>query len=341
MISICTINNKIIPWLNLRIINICSQSFQDWEWIVVDNSADGCVKKYFDDFFTTMQGVYYPECRAKIKVYHEPFTGVGIGDGRIGKLKNRSVQLATCRSDEFCVILDSDDFLIDGFLNTLDKITKQYQDVEFVTGDGVNELCQNIDDGVFFNDNFVSDKFLTKPYDNHIDDISVYGCNKMDGFAEYCEYYLNSHHKISDKYPIDIVLDFPYTDVRFDLTRANTIHMPFFYLSTYRHPYAFRKRAFFTKLGGFCEYLPNEDIVNIRVPYLLKTVYIKKPCIVQVPMLSDYSLRFSCTCDVDNVLSSGEFRDIHHEYIRNCCWERYKLLGWNMMNPIPFEVYSC
>lgn len=340
MISICTAAHKIIPWMNLRIINICNQSFKDWEWVVLDNSEDGCIKKYFDEFFENTQGVHYPECRKKVKVYHEPFTGVGIRDGRIGKIKNRAIQLSTCKNDEFFVLLDFDDFLVDGFLNILDKIATQRPDIEYVNGESITELCQNFEDGAFFKDNYVSEVFLTKPYDEHINKLYEYGCANMNGFSEYCEYYQKSSHERFREVPVDVTMTFPLTNVVFNLKRANLANTQFFYLNTYLHPQSFRKSSFFEKLNGFCESLPSEDVVNIRIPYILKTMYIQKPCYVQVAMVSNYKYRVSGTLDVEHTLASGEFSELYKEYEKNCCWERYKVLGENMMSPIPFEFYK-
>lgn len=340
MISICTAAHKIIPWMNLRIINICNQSFKDWEWVVLDNSEDGCVKKYFDGFFKTGNGIYYPECREKIKVYHEPFTGVEIKDGRIGKIKNRSIQLSTCKYNEFFVLLDFDDFLVDGFLNILDKIAKQRPDIEYVNGESITELCQNIEDGEFFIDNYVSENFLTKPYDKHLNIIRKHGCSEMNGFKEYCDYYEKSEHERFKVVPINVTMKFPPTDMELNLTRANVVNTQFFYLNTYMHPQSFRKGCFFGKLNGFCETLPNEDVVNIRIPYLFKTMYIQKPCYVQVAMISNYNVRVSGTSLVEDAVSNGEFNETYDNFVKKCCWERYVVLGKNMMNPIPFEFYE-
>lgn len=339
MISICTAAHKIIPWMNLRIINICNQSFKDWEWVVLDNSEDGCVKKYFDEFFESKQGACYSECREKVKVYHEPFIGVGIKDGRIGKIKNRAIQLSTCKNDEFFVLLDFDDFLVDGFLNTLDEIATQRPDIEYVNGECITELCQNIENGEFFINNYVSDNFLTQPYDDHINKIWEYGCGKMNGFASYIEHYKNSSHERFVVVPVNVKLEFPPIGVVLNLKQANKVNTQFFYLNTYLHPQSFRKGTFFEKLNGFCETLPSEDVVNIRIPYTLKTMYIQKPCYVQVAMVSNYDIRVSGTSEVEDVLDSGEYIDLYKEYAKNCCWERYKVLGENMMTPIPFEFY--
>ena len=340
MISICTAAHKVIPFLNLRIINVCSQSFKNWEWVVVDNSKDGCVKKYFDDFFNEMQGVYFPECREKIRVFHEPFDGVEIKDGRVGKVKNLSVKLSTCKNDECFVMLDFDDFLVDGFLNTLNKIANERPDIEYVSGDCVTELCQNIEDGYFVTNDFVSKMYLSKPCNEHLDKLLKYGCQKMKGFSEYCNFYKESSHERFVEVPVGVYMDFPYVSFRLVLRNSNTVNNQFFYLNTYLHPHAYRKGPFFEKIKGFCEDLPTEDIVNLRTPYLLKTMYVKKPCYIQVSMLSNYTKRISGTFDVAKEVVLGNFAKEQEEYEKHCCWERYETLGKNMINPIPFEFYK-
>ena len=338
MISILTPAHKVIPWWNLRLVNICSLGFKDWEWVILDNSEDGCVSDYVDKFFSEMQGSMFPECRDKIKVFHDPFSGVGIADGRIGKLKNRCVELSSCRDDEFFVVFDFDDFLIDGFLDSVDVISCRFPDVGFVTGMFVGELCQFIDDGSFIVNSFIYDRFYGVYDDNHISDLVSYGCDRMNGFREYTEMYTGRDYSSHELCEFPSYITFPGTDNSFYFTNAIRMTEPPLFCKTYSHPHVFRKGLFLEKMGGFCETLPNEDVINLKVPYMFKTMYINAPCYVQVAVVDRSGMRVSGTIDVMKA-DNSEFRKRNKMMHVECCWERYNAVGGNMMNPIPFEYF--
>ena len=111
MIKVITPVHKLIPWWNLRILGMCCQTHTDWEWVLLDNSENGFVQEYVDNFFDNLQGKEYPQCRERMRVFHEPFNGVKVSDGRVGKLKNRCVELAKPNDGDIVFTLDYDDFI--------------------------------------------------------------------------------------------------------------------------------------------------------------------------------------------------------------------------------------
>lgn len=290
MISICTPAHKIIPWWNLRLINICSQKFTDWEWIILDNSPDGRVSDYVGRFFTEMQGVKYPGCREKIKVFHEPFYGVKLADGRIGKLKNRCVELTSCSDNDFFVIFDFDDFLFDDFLYNLNALSETYPGAEYVSGICAMDLCQDITSGNFFYNDFVYKFFNLPPDPKHIKTLLKYGCGGIPGFEKYSGKYMSGETKIFNITDSDCGISIPYTPIKFSFGKVLRFSGKLGFSRTFVHPHCFRKGPFMRKLGGFCDTLPGEDCVHILAPYLFKTAYIDAPCYVQTVM-TDVSVR--------------------------------------------------
>ncbi len=104
-----------------------NQTFNDWEWVVVDDSPD-------DETWKKLQRISNDDFRVKIhKIY--PLTG-----GNVGLSKHRAAML--CDGDWVCE-LDHDDALISNCLETCFKAIEKYPDGKFLYTDS----CEIYEDG--------------------------------------------------------------------------------------------------------------------------------------------------------------------------------------------------
>lgn len=282
MISIITPAHKVLPWYNARLINVCSQDSDEWEWIILDNSKDGCVKEYVDRFFTEMQGVNYLHCRSKIKVYHEPqFADIPLVDGKMGKMCNRMLELATCGDDGFFMRLDFDDFLCDGSIRMINKAIRMNPDSEFITGQ-IGDWLVMTKNGDFDYCDF-SDAFNHDPDDL----LEVMRCEKI------CDPSLIDEYKVRiQKYgltrklvsaPCRVTL--PYTEFNFFRNEVQTLGAGWDMFGGVEHPLCLKKSAFLKKIGGFVTNNSKEDLVSLlyvtrfeNIVYIDNALYLR--CVV-------------------------------------------------------------
>jgi hypothetical protein len=276
MISIITPAHKVIPWFNARLINICSQDSDEWEWIILDNSVDGCVKAYVDDFFTKMQGIHYPQCREKIKVYHEPqFADIQLIEGKMGKMCNRLVELTNCGYDGFFMRLDFDDFLFDGCIRMLNEAIRMNPDTEFVTGQ-IGDCLIMTKDGNFDYVDF-SDAFSHKPddlleimYSHNICDASLLKKYEQD---------LEKNGLHRRLVPCACSLAIPYTELFFYQSAVQSLIDGWDMFGGVEHPLCIKKSAFLKKFGSYVVDNSKEDLISLS--YITKfdnIVYIDNPC---------------------------------------------------------------
>lgn len=306
LISIMTPCHRVIPWFNARLINVCSQSFKDWEWIILDNSKDGCVKKYVDDFFVSMQGVHYPECRDKIKCVHEPFEGISMENGRMGVLRNRCIELSSCGDDGWILTLDSDDFIYDDFLHTIYDVSCKYPFTEAISGMCCNSLMQYTKSGGF--------AYHSMMYEwvNGINAgvIETMKQNGFDGkgFSEYSECYLSGKMQPSKITVIHSSLSIPYTGLTFEFETAQALNKNGYPMLTgFGHPIVYKKGAFIEKIGGYVDTCYVEDSITQLIPFVFNNiVYVNRPVYVQCAMIDDdTSLRDSVSRSFRDERSDG------------------------------------
>lgn len=315
MISIITPAHKILPWHNARLINVCSQSFDDWEWVILDNSMDGCVCEYIDNFFNYGQGQNYKQCKNKIKCIHEDFSNVSFDDGKIGKLKNRCIELTSCKDDEFVFLLDFDDFICDGLLENIDIVSKKYPTCEYITGMSIESLAQNVNTGIFVKHD------TYKLWAGYKDPkyLSILNHDEIESFPGYLSFCKRYYDNVFDDYSIvDIDYNLIIKDILFEMnfrsaTRLNDNGYSF--LATPRHPHIHKKKVFLDKLGGFNTKTVTEDIVNIAITCTMKNmVYIDEPCYIQCMMIDDYGNRMSGTMDVIHYETEETNKNIIKQY---------------------------
>ena len=289
MISIITPAHKVLPWHNLRLINICEQDSDDWEWIILDNSKDGCVKRYVDDFFDKWQGVYYPQCREKIKVYHEPqFADISIVDGKMGKLCNRLVELTNCGDDGFFIRLDFDDFLFKGCVRMLNEAIRLNPTTEFITGELCNNLCQKLSDGGFYyNDGSAS--WYAVP-ENMIQLLIAYGWESKEGFKEFVEDVRTNYHNLAPRYLTSkkSVISLPRTEFTFFGNNVLTLRDGWGMFGVPEHPLCVKKGAFINKLGGFVTDNTKEDLNRLSYPLVFNDiVWVDNPLYMRCFQIDD------------------------------------------------------
>ena len=325
MISIVTPAHRVIPWLNARLINICSQDFEDWEWIILDNSRDGCVKRYVNDFFTNQQGLYFPRCKDKVKVFHEAFEGVSVADGRIGKVKNRAVELTSCKDDDFILLLDYDDFLFQGFLRNVYKVSREFPDCEMISGFLQTGLCQSIEDGRFGYHDTARD-WLVPNCDDLVEALSRKAEYVWDvrGLTEYAGTYNDEEKRGYLLIQKENFISIPYNGFLFDFKEIVALNPRGYSLfSTVMHPHVFKKGAFLKKVGGWNTRSPQEDLIDIcAVARLSNPVYIEEPCYCQCATVDSYGYRDSATNDITRVRNDKDV-EIKADYLL----ERYRFVG--------------
>ncbi len=296
MISIITPAPTVLPWHNARLINIFSQSFKDWEWVILDNSQDGCVKRYIEEFFDSEQGEPFLECKQKVNCVWEPFSGITLKQKRIGKLKNRCVELTTCKDDDFVFLLDFDDFIYDGFLDDVYTVSKTVPKCEFITGMLQQGVGQKMSDGMFV----YSDSHLTWINQKYKDKIDLLRTDNED-FAEFEKYYLSDdfhEYKILRCNSSLKIKNIGGMEFSFDtITTLNENGYSF--LGHVQHPYVFKKKPFLDKIGGFDTSSIVEDSICFKIPYALDgIVYLLKPCYIQCMMIGDDNMRIGGTMDI-------------------------------------------
>lgn len=130
MISIITPTHKERPLLDLTIKSVLSQSYSDFEWVVLDNSMEGYFEDKLNEFL--INNPKYETRRQKVKIIHKIYDEVNIG-----KLKNECVRITSCRDDEFILLLDHDDFLTNDCLLNIYKYSNIYPRAQFISGDSV------------------------------------------------------------------------------------------------------------------------------------------------------------------------------------------------------------
>jgi glycosyltransferase involved in cell wall biosynthesis len=141
MLSIITPTHKERPLLDLTIKSVLSQSYSDFEWVVLDNSMEGYFEDKLNEFL--INNPKYETRRQKVKIIHKVYDEVNIG-----KLKNECVRIASCRDDEFILLLDHDDFLVNDCLLNIYKYSNIYPHAQFISGDSV-QIFYNIQSNLF------------------------------------------------------------------------------------------------------------------------------------------------------------------------------------------------
>jgi glycosyltransferase involved in cell wall biosynthesis len=172
MISIITPTHKERPLLDLTIKSVLSQSFSDFEWIVLDNSKEGYFETKFNEFL--INNPKYEIRRQKVKIIHKTYDEVNIG-----KLKNECVRLTSCKDNEYILLLDHDDFLVDDSLLNIYYYSNKYPQAQFISGDKV-QLLYDVDNKLFYPYKF--SEISGTPYEKNYNIASGDVILNIDGF---------------------------------------------------------------------------------------------------------------------------------------------------------------
>lgn len=348
MISIVTAAHRVLPWYNLRLISVCAQEYDDWEWIIFDNSPNGEVSKYVDEFFYGMQGTHYLWCKNKIKCYHDPMNDVTLSKGRIGMCKNMAAKLSSCKMDEFLLFLDSDDFLYPNLLQDAHEAFLQNPKSEGLFF--MLDLClaQNIFGGNFdFCYDYKGWINNTKYNKEKLNELKEYGFDKLDGYYEFEKKVLSEKKNQMDCAKIinyKHTLSFPYTTVSFsfdDIITMNPDGINFF--DTFLETVCFvRKKDFWrvTERMGFNESCSQDDCVALNFSLLNNPIFLKKPGMsIVAPINDNTGKRDSATTQVMSDMDNNEnnivdnVKSIYEKYYR----KRYDKFGFNPIVPIVWE----
>ena len=130
MISIITPTHKIRPLLDLTIKSVFSQTFSDFEWVVLDNSEDGYFEPYLNKWLEENPKYLYRKDKVKIIRYR-------LEEVNVGKYKNECIKYTSCGLDEYILLLDHDDFLVDTALEKIHKLTLEYPTAQYLSGDRI------------------------------------------------------------------------------------------------------------------------------------------------------------------------------------------------------------
>jgi len=165
MISIITPTHKERPLLDLTIKSVLSQSYSDFEWIVLDNSKEGYFEDKLNEFL--INNPKYEIRRQKVKIIHKTYDEVNIG-----KLKNECVRLTSCKDNEYILLLDHDDFLVDDSLLNIYKYSNKYPYAQFISGDTV-PLYYDIQNNLFNFHRYHDTSNLDNIYGNVSGDLKI------------------------------------------------------------------------------------------------------------------------------------------------------------------------
>lgn len=101
--------------------SLANQTYEDWEWVVVDDSPSGDISTW-----SLLQGIASKDFRVKpIKVH--PASG-----GNVGLVKHRAAMMSTGR---WLVELDHDDYLMNNCLSECLRASQKFPDAGFIYSD--------------------------------------------------------------------------------------------------------------------------------------------------------------------------------------------------------------
>jgi hypothetical protein len=331
MISIITPIHKNLPWWNIRLYGVCTQTYRDWEYIILDNSEQGFAEEYVRECFATPLFDGLQDCRDKIKVYHEPFSGIGLADGRIGKLKNRCVELTTCSDNDIIFTLDYDDFLNTRSLEYIADAVER-TDADIVNADFIDSMAMDCDNGDFFthksNLNWCNaDGFgLFEKTDEYK---ALYESDKA--FREYAD-----NHVSRNGYILNKPYEFRYDNVfRFYFYNIRKACEPWT-LFNYGCERFIGKKKVLKEVGGYYDRLACEDLSLLyKTATLYDNVYIPYPYLIITTIINAERNKINTLCsdEYTNIGENQEFINMMGGYFK----ERHDKFG---LEPITQNEYK-
>ena len=128
MISIIMPTHNRPPMIDMTLLSVLSQDYDDYEFIVVDVSPD----KYFEDYVDNLLNVnpifsMHKEKRNRVKIVHADCNPRLLGAVRTAGVKN------AVQDNDMVVFLDHDDFLGNCLLKYINVALRQYPDTELIS----------------------------------------------------------------------------------------------------------------------------------------------------------------------------------------------------------------
>lgn len=151
MISIVMPTIKPLQRLNVTLLSILSQSYKDWELIVVDASKDKYFEKWLTEKIDTdflFKNINAKQHLNKIKIIKPTENTNCPGNMYMEGFKNTS-----CGENDFVIFLDDDDFLANHLFENIYDISYKYPEADMISGDFIsplfdgNKVLQNV--GIF------------------------------------------------------------------------------------------------------------------------------------------------------------------------------------------------
>lgn len=288
MISIITPTHKPCVLLDLTIKSVLTQTYDDFEWVVLDNSQEGYFENYLNDFFLNNPHLEYR--RDKIKIHHKLCE-----DYNIGRLKNECVSLTNCGEDEYVLLLDHDDFLNPRLLEYVHDLEVRYPLAQFINGDNVT-LEYDIQKetfgwycwktGLYYEDLLKDEssiKWVSKDVNINIDDVNI-------NFGYCTEYTL----RYFDFYPVSTNM----MEVLKKETGSSLHHR------IACHPRIIKKHVLKNKYFAFYEgHQISEDMVQCTlIGHFLKGCYIPHDTI--------YNIRYADCSNTSAMYNDDNMKDI-------------------------------
>ena len=265
MISIITPTHKRMPLFDLTVKSVLSQTYSDYEWVVLDNSIDGYFEKDFNDFIERNPKYSYRKDRVKI-IRHR------LEEVNIGYYKNECVRQTSCGLDDYVLLLDHDDFLVDTALEDIARLGKEYPMAQFISGDKIM-LNYNIEKDEFY----IFPQIENMSEDLNLQDLhSISGevCLKVDDFCLNFGYIDNYSYRYYDVFDYLQSYHKQYLSVT-----ERPIHN-----KISPHPRCVKKGVLLNPMFGFYEGHPlSEDHVQcVMLGYFCQGAYLKKNTYVSI-----------------------------------------------------------
>ena len=132
-----------MPLVETVIESVMNQTYEDWEWVVLDTSKTPFFKKTFVDFLD-----HHPEYKKhsyKVKIFEKNMIGLSIGE-----IKREAITHISCNPDEWTIQLDHDDILFSNALECIDKCDKFCgTEIDYMSADRFSSIY-DINTGMFY-----------------------------------------------------------------------------------------------------------------------------------------------------------------------------------------------
>lgn len=132
-----------MPLVETVIESVMNQTYEDWEWVVLDTAEVPFFKKIFDEFIKTHP--IYKKDSHKVKIFEKNMIGSSVGE-----IKREAITHISCKSDEWTIQLDHDDILFSNALEYINKCDKFCgAEIDYMSADRFSSIY-DISTGMFY-----------------------------------------------------------------------------------------------------------------------------------------------------------------------------------------------